>query len=262
MRILITGSSGGIAYDLALRLTKRGHLVYLTTHTMEELKRLKKKIEEQHLKILCFKMDITKEEDIKLVEKLEIDCLVSHAGIGIGGSVLEMPIDALRKNYEVNVFASFNLIQKIYQKWKKDEKPGKIFVTGSLASMLPIPYLGSYTSTKSSIAMLAYTLKKELPDLSKNITISLIEPGAYKTGFNQVMIENIEKYSYKSSGIYQHREQINTKLRNLFNLIESKNISSLTKKVVKQIESSKPKFRISRPLMQRIFTKIYLIFYR
>lgn len=96
MRILITGAASGIGYELGKKLSKRRHTVYLTTHTTKQLLRLKEKIKRDNINVLCFKMDI-ETDDINLVDKIKLDCLVNHAGIGIGGSILYMNIDNLKK---------------------------------------------------------------------------------------------------------------------------------------------------------------------
>lgn len=262
MKILITGATSNIGYLLAKELSKRGHIVYLTTHTNEQLHNLKKKIKDEKLKIECFKMDITKKEDRKLIQKIEIDVLVNHAGIGYGGSILEMDIKILRENYETNIFGSFSLIQEFYKLKNKKGEKAKIFVTSSIASMLPIPYLGCYTSSKAAISMLVFTLKQELKYLNKDITISLIEPGAYYTGFNQVMIDNKTLFTNKNSKIYKNINSINRLQRNLFALIEKENYNKLVIKVIKEIEKENPKFKIRIPFSQSLFSKIYLLFFR
>ena len=83
MRILITGATSGIGFDLATKLSQRNHTVYITTHTKNQLKSLEDKIKELNLNILCFKLDIREKEDRKLLRVLNIDCLVNHAGIGM-----------------------------------------------------------------------------------------------------------------------------------------------------------------------------------
>lgn len=263
MNILITGASSGIGFDLAVALEKRSHKVYITTHTTKQLSSVKEKIKDLNLNIICYKMDIRKQEDRQLINKLEIDCLVNHVGIGNGGSLLYMDIDVLRDNYETNVFASFSLLQEFYKLKKAKKEKGKILVTSSIASMLPIPFLGCYTSSKAAISMLMFTLKGELKYLKDDkISLSLIEPGAYHTGFNQVMIDNKDKFLEKNNKIYHNKESINRLQRNLFALIEAKSTNSLIKDIVKQIESDNPKFKIRRPIIQSIFTKILLLFYR
>lgn len=263
MRILITGAFSGIGFDLSRALAKRSHVVYITTHTMGQLKTLKKKLEELDLNILCFKMDIRSKKDRELIYNLNIDCLINHAGIGNGGSLFYMDIDVLKDNYETNIFSSFSLLQEFYQMKKKRKEKAKIFVTSSIASMLPIPFLGCYTSSKAAISLLAATMKEELKYLKdEDISISLIEPGAYKTGFNQVMIDNKEKFLDPNNEVYRHSDSINKIQRNMFTLIEKKTTNSLVHKVIKEIESDHPKFRIRRPIMQGIFAKLFLIFYR
>lgn len=62
MRILITGAASGIGFDLAQKLSERGHVVYITTHTKSQLNEVKDKILKMKLNILCFKMDIRKKK--------------------------------------------------------------------------------------------------------------------------------------------------------------------------------------------------------
>ena len=261
MKVLITGATSGIGYELGKNLAKRGHIVYLSTHTEDQLKYLKEKVNRDGIVATCFKMDITT-DDINKVDDLELDCLINHASIGMGGSILYMDMECLRENYEVNVFSSFKLLKKVYNNMENRNIPGKIFVTSSLASMLPIPFLGCYTSSKAAISMLVMTIKEELKYIDSNISISLIEPGAYHTGFNQVMIDNKDKYLEKDNIIYKNKELININQRRLFNLVESRNYDSLINNIVKQVESNNPKFKIRAPFIQRLCVKLYVIFTR
>lgn len=260
MRILITGATSGIGYKLGVELAKRGHIVYMCTHTVEELFYLREKLKRDNVKAISFKMDITT-EDIYLVNNIKIDCLINHAGIGIGGSLLYMDVDFLRKNYEVNIFSSFKLLRLVYENMVKNKIDGKIFVTSSVAAYLPFPFLGCYTSSKAAITMLCRTIKEELKYLKSNICISIIEPGAYKTGFNQVMIDNKNKFMNKENPIYDNIESINKIQRNLFRLLEKDDYSDLVKKIIKEIEKKRSKFIIRRPLGLNIFMKFYYLFF-
>lgn len=260
MKILITGASSGIGYQLGVALSKRGHVVYMTVHTAKELDRLKEKLKEDFVEALSFKMDITT-DDIRLVDHLDIDCLINHAGVGYGGSLLAMDIDVLRENYEVNVFSSFRLLRRVYQNMEKRHIKGKIFVTSSAAGYLPFPFLGCYTSSKASITMLCRTIKKELEYLKSDISISVIEPGAYHTGFNQVMIDNKSKFLDKDSFFYKKRISINRMQRHLFSLLEKDSYDDLVNKVVKEIEKEKPQFMIRRPIFLNVFLKLYFLFW-
>lgn len=111
MKVLITGAFSGVGYNMGRCLAKRGHDVYMTAETNEQLSILKTKIQRDCFCAKCFKMDITT-DDILLVDKINIDCLINHAGVGLGGSILYMDIDVLKKNYDVNIFSSFRLLKK------------------------------------------------------------------------------------------------------------------------------------------------------
>ena len=81
----------------------------------------------------------------------------------------------------------------------------------SLSGIMPLKFTGSYSSTKASLINIAQTLKKELKELNKNIKIKLIEPGMYKTGFNQLMIEDKYEWMKEKSYFKEELEKIQKK---------------------------------------------------
>jgi len=260
MHILITGGRGGIAYQVALELAKRKHIVYLTVHTKEQLKSLNKDLNIKKFGIIPYKIDITNKRDLKLLDKLKYDLVWAHAGIGNGGTLLNMSVDVLRDNYETNVFGTMEVIRRAYLNFKRRNIRGKIFVTSSLAGMLPLPYLSCYTSSKAALSNLCRALKKEMEIEKENISISLIEPGAYKTGFNEVMIDNKEMFlnNIKDHSKY---ERISSIQRFIFNMVEKENLSFIVSKIVTEMISENPKFIIRIPISQAIFTKLYFFLF-
>jgi NAD(P)-dependent dehydrogenase (short-subunit alcohol dehydrogenase family) len=86
-RVLITGSGSGIGRDAALRLAKRGHTIYATTHTEEQataLNGLGSGVE-------AFKVDITDPDDRSRAAVLPVDVLINNAAVGQSGSLAEVP---------------------------------------------------------------------------------------------------------------------------------------------------------------------------
>ena len=106
MKILITGATSGIGYNLAKELIKRRHIVYITVHHNKEIKLVRRKLKKDNIlkNVYVFKMDITNKKDLSLIDDLDIDVLVNQAGIGIGGSILDIDI----KDNLVNVVAYLN----------------------------------------------------------------------------------------------------------------------------------------------------------
>ena len=255
MNILITGGASNIAYQIADKLAKNNH-IYLTTHTKKQCNHIKNKVRDN---ITVFKLDINK--DLNLIDTLDIDCLISFAAIGIGGSPLSMNIKNIKDNFNTNFFSQIELIQKVYNQMEKKNK-GKIFITSSLANFLPLPMLGSYCSSKAALSTLITSIHYELKLIKSNITISLIEPGAYHTGFNQVMIDNKDNYLNKESIFYNQKDKFTNLQNKIFNLIEKKNTNGLVNAIVKQANKDKPKFHIRKPIIQVMFIKIYMLLFR
>ncbi len=261
MNILITGSRSGIAHDLILKLVNNKkyskYKIYATTHT-EEQKESLEDIMSKYDNVFCFKLDITDKEDVKLIENMDIDILICNASICIGGSILDIPINRVRENYEVNVFSNFNLIQKVANKMIEKNK-GKIIIMGSLASLIPINFIGIYASTKSAIYMLAKTLSNEIKLISDKVHVILIEPGLYHTGFNQIMLEN--KYKYMDNSCFKDKiNEIKEKENLIFDILEKNDTNSITSKILEAISSNKPKFIYRAPITQVASAKIYNLF--
>jgi len=86
---LITGSSGLLGREHAEALLEIGSNLVLTDLDFNKLKKLKKKLNHQfpELKILIFKMDVTREKSIKKIinklnkNKIKIDVLINNAAI-------------------------------------------------------------------------------------------------------------------------------------------------------------------------------------
>lgn len=257
MRILITGATSGIGFSTGIHLINRGHFVYFTVHQEEQIKTVVEKLKELDLleNASIFQLDITKEKDRKLIDDLEIDCLICNAAVGYGGSILDIPITSLEKNFEVNVFSNIKLIQKYCKHLLSENKKGKVVVMSSLAGKVPIPFLGSYSATKASLISITTCLKKELKLITDDIQIKLIEPGIFNTGFNDVMIENKNKSIYFSK-LEPKLTEVEAKL---FSFIGHNKKDSIVKKIVKAVESNSNKLVYSAPFFQKLTSKIYSI---
>ena len=255
MNILITGSRSNIGYNLAKSLSLRGHIVYAGCKTLKEKVALEEKINQE--KIIMFPIVLNLlDNDFSTIDNLNIDCLILHASIGNGGSILEISNDRFNEVIDVNIKGNFRLLQKYLRYCYNNKRRGKVFITSSIAAFYPLPYLSTYTSSKLYLYHLASTLRLELLYQSLDVSISLIMPGAYYTGFNDLMIDNKSKDKY----ILKDKALTMTKYQKImFSLLESVRYSDLVKEVVREVEKDKPNFIISRPISQKIFTKIYIL---
>lgn len=255
MNILITGARSNIGYSLAKSLALKGHIVYAGCKTIQEKETLEDRINSEKIIIFPIVLNLL-EKDFDIIDSLDLDCIVLHASISNGGSVLEISNDRFNEVIDVNIKGNFRLLQKYIRYCYYKNKPGRVFLTSSLAAFFPLPYLSSYTSSKLYLISLANSLKLELLYQGLNISISLIMSGAYYTGFNDLMIDNKskDKYILKNKGINITKYQ-----KIIFSILEKVDYDDLIKTVIKEIEKPNPKFIISRPISQKIFTKIYIL---
>ena len=248
MKILITGGISGLGYGVAKELALKGHIVYIGVRTKEEETYLNEKLKREKLIMFPLVLDLTNDN---YTIPNDIDILYLNASLGKGGSILEVNSNYLTDTFNVNILGNVNLIKK----YLKNRKKGRIVLTSSLAGFLPLPYIYSYTYTKLSLYHLANTLRLECLYQGLDIEVSTILPGAYYTGFNQVMIDNKDKSSF----IYKDKALKMTKYQHiLFNLLEKKDLTSFAKKISKEITKKHLKRIISLPYDQFMFTKLYL----
>lgn len=256
--ILITGARSGIMHQVIEKLLKKDYHIYATVHTEEQLKSIQKKYQEQ-LHVTCLKLDIKNKQDYEQLDSIDIDIYIANAAIGMGGSVMNMSIDRIRENYETNIFSNLELLQYILKKMVIQKK-GKVIFMASLAGILPIPFLGSYCSTKASLIKWAECLKLELLEAKLPISVSLIEPGLYKTGFNRVMLEN--KYpEIETEQYFDHILSFLQKQDQLILAVSRKNMLFITSKICEAIEASKPKFIYRAPFSEVLISKLFQLFF-
>ncbi len=130
-RILITGAGSGFGLGAAVALAKRGHHVIATVLNDQQAQALS----EQSLPIDIIKLDITKAEDRTQVEGLEIDVFFANAALGQTGPVSLIPIDRLRRVFEVNVFATVAITQQVALSMRKRRSGESLSFLRSAASV-------------------------------------------------------------------------------------------------------------------------------
>lgn len=253
--ILFTGARSGLAKATIDKLKEQEYKIYATVHNEKQLESMQR-IYKDDTNVKSFVLDVTKKEDRDKIDGLDIDILICNAAVSYGGSLTEIDTNLVRDNYEVNVFATLELIQNVFKSMFKKKK-GKIIIMSSLAGIYPMHFIGSYASTKASLIKIAEILKKEIDMLDVDIQVCLIEPGFYYTGFNQVMFEN--KYGKMNIDSY-FKSQIQT-IRNresfIHNFLERKRVDAIVKQIILAIENESGKFLYRAPLSQVIIAKLY-----
>ncbi|MEO6077487.1 MAG: SDR family NAD(P)-dependent oxidoreductase [Candidatus Andersenbacteria bacterium] len=257
--ILITGAGSGIGKDVAFALAKRGHRVIATTETAEQLSALNKEADQKGISIESHKIDITIPGDRDASMKyMPVDVLINNAAIGESGSLAEIDINIVRHTFEVNVFAPFELTQKVISTMI-DQGSGTIIFVSSTAGRIVVPFLAPYSMTKFSLSSGVEALRKEMQVLNKNIHVCLVEPGAYHTGFNQKMFMSQFLRMKTTSYFYSKQKEIQDRLEYMFRLLEVRSTQSIVKTIVRATEAEKPRLRYTAPRWQALGVRILRI---
>ncbi len=134
------------------------------------------------------KFDLLDPYEVKQACSWDFDVLLNNAGIGEGGPISEIPVELVRRNFEINVFAPLALTQQVIRKWVLAKTPGKIVFVSSMGGLFSPPGFAAYASTKHAIEAIAEAMQVELKPYG--IQVQTINPGAFLTGFNEAMAEN------------------------------------------------------------------------
>ncbi|MGM1055497.1 MAG: SDR family oxidoreductase [Bacteroidota bacterium] len=196
--VIITGASSGIGKATAMKLAKEGASVVLCARSVDELKKLKDKIENDGGKALVVKTDVTQPADFKnaVSQTLEkygtVDVLINNAGLMPLSYIEKLKTDEWEKMIDVNIKGVLNGVAAILPTMRKN-KSGHIINISSSAAHNYFPGGAVYSATKIAVKMFSEGLRKELaPQYGINVTS--IEPGAVDTSlFETITDEDIKE---------------------------------------------------------------------
>jgi NAD(P)-dependent dehydrogenase (short-subunit alcohol dehydrogenase family) len=178
--VLVTGCSSGIGHATALRLAKGGWTVYATARRPQTLSEL------AGAGCRTLALDVTDEDSMRAavatVERDEgaVGVLVNNAGYSQSGAIETVPMDAVRRQFETNVFGAVRLTQLVLAKMRA-QRWGKIVNVGSMGGRLTFPGGGHYHATKHALEAISDALRFEVRGFG--IDVILLEPGLITTEF-------------------------------------------------------------------------------
>ncbi len=178
--VLLTGCSSGIGRASALRLARSGWTVYATARRPGSIAEL----EDAGCRTLA--LDVTDEESmrsaVETVEQAEgaVGVLVNNAGYSQSGAIETVPMDAVRRQFETNVFGVVRMTQLVLPRMRA-QRWGKIVNVGSMGGRLTFPGGGLYHATKYALEAISDALRFELHGFG--VDVILLEPGLITTEF-------------------------------------------------------------------------------
>lgn len=184
--VLVTGAATGFGRGVTLGLAKRGFNVIAGCQIWPQVTELRTLAKEENLDIKVIKLDVLNKIDCSHAYQFEIDILFNNAGIMESGPVIELPMEIVRSVFETNVFAALELTQN-FAKQMVRRRSGKIIRTSSVAGLVKVPWDGAYSASKFAVEGFCAAMREELEPYG--VKVATINPGAYRTGFNDTGME-------------------------------------------------------------------------
>ncbi|KAI4330464.1 hypothetical protein MLD38_028753 [Melastoma candidum] len=180
---LVTGCArGGIGYEYCRALAEQNCKVFAT----DVPQRVKEMSDLVNGDMEAIELDVMSDESVAsavdaVVSKCgRIDVIINNAGIGSVGPLAELPLDEIRRAYEINTLGQLRLIQRVVPHMAT-RRNGTIVNVGSVVGLAPTPWAGSYCASKAAVHALSDALRVELRPFG--IDVVVVVPGAIRSNF-------------------------------------------------------------------------------
>jgi len=181
--VLVTGASTGIGRTAARMLRERGYRVLATARKADDLAALGAEGFEG------IPLDLGHPDSVAACARDAIDrtgggpwALFNNAGFGLPGAVEDLTREALRAQFEVNLFGTVDLTVRLLPAMRR-AGTGRIVMNSSVLGFVALPFRGAYTASKHALEAIADTLRMELA--GTGVFVSLIEPGPVRSRFRE-----------------------------------------------------------------------------
>jgi len=181
--VLITGGSRGIGLASALRFSKEGWNVYITSRKKENLQA----VLNVHPELKGY---VAKADDLAaasttcqaIVEEAgSLDVLINNAGTNpSAGSMLEVDLSAIQKTWDVNLMGPLMWSREAVKVGIKDS----ILNVCSVGGIKPSHFMGAYNVSKAG---LIYMTKQLAMELAPEIRVNGIAPAVVKTKLSEML---------------------------------------------------------------------------
>lgn len=202
--VLITGCSSGIGRALADAFKAGGYAVWATARKDDDLAAL------QHAGFNAVQLDVNDADALQqLATRLNeeiggLDVLINNAGYGAMGPLLDGGVEAMRKQFETNVFSIVGVTRAFFPLLRRSR--GLVINIGSVSGVLVTPFAGAYCASKAAVHALTDALRLELAPFS--IEVMEVQPGAIASSFGSHASQQAEALLREDSPWWPLRDGI------------------------------------------------------
>lgn len=192
---LITGAAGDIGAAVAQRFAREGARVVLADKNSEGLAKVVANLQGCGLPVVAVTCDQTSSEQVEALfrEHLSggLDICFANAGWGRTDAFVDMPIDTLRRTFDINVFGTVIVCQAAARAMIAGKRGGSIILTSSTGAQQAAALFGAYCAAKASLNMLARVMALELG--AHDIRVNAVMPGVTATAMTSSLLKTNAK---------------------------------------------------------------------
>ena len=239
--ILITGCSSGIGYETAVALKKRGYRVFASARKEEDVIRLKEEGFE------AFLIDVRDRDTIALaLEGIlsltggRLDALFNNAGYGQPGALEDVTTEALRQQFETNLFGLHELTRRIIPVMR-EQGHGRIIQHSSVLGIVALRFRGAYNASKYAVEGLCDTLRLEL--MGTGIHVCTLNTGPIRSKFRDNAVKEFRRHIDMEHSLYKAEYETEVLRRKEVKEEKdpfTKNPDAVIEKVIHALESDRP----------------------
>ena len=176
--IIITGTSRGIGYEMALQFANAGHQVLAISRKTSQVLM-------EHENITCLSIDISDENQLQQVCNFvsktwkKVDILIHNAGSLLHKNFTEISSQEFQNIYKVNVFAVAELTKICIPFMGKGSHVVTVSSMGGIQGSMKFAGLSAYSSSKGAVITLSELLAEEYKE--SGISFNVLALGAVNT---------------------------------------------------------------------------------
>ncbi len=183
--VLITGCSSGFGLEAALGFARQGDTVCATMRNLAKADPLRKRAADEGVAVDLEALDVTDDASVSagiaaVVERHgPIDVLVNNAGVGYGGPVETIPLDAAQALMDTNFWGAVRTTRAVLPSMR-ERRTGVIVNVTSLSGLIPgALYTGMYAASKHALGALSEALATEVAPFG--VRVVCVAPGFFAT---------------------------------------------------------------------------------
>lgn len=195
--VLVTGATSGIGLRTTEVLSANGYFVYAGARKDADMERL-----DAMDNVQAVRLDVTDPEQIAAAVATVTEGgrglhgLINNAGVAVVAPLIEVTDEDLAFQFDVNVMGPVRVTRAFAD--LLIESGGRVATTGSISGFVTWPFGGPYTMSKHAVEAYTDTLAAELAPFG--VSVSIVDPGNYRSSIMASMHERMVERGYTTEG--------------------------------------------------------------